>query len=88
MFTLNGQYFTWLVLLWNATYKWFETCLVAAAKKSTEVLHNELPLEENINREIIEEGARGVDEAITLLRYAHSLCSLSTLLYNIPETNF
>ncbi|KAK2178620.1 hypothetical protein NP493_537g00032 [Ridgeia piscesae] len=40
---------------------------VAAAKKSTEVLHNELPLEENINREIIEEGARGVDEAITLL---------------------
>ena len=61
--------------------KWFGTFLAAAAKKSTEVLHNELPLEENINREILEEGARGVDEAITLLRYAHSLSTLSTLLY-------
>lgn len=39
----------------------------AGAKKSTEVLHSELPLVENINREVIEEGARGVEEAITLL---------------------
>ncbi len=46
-------------------------CKIAAAdkKKKSDVVVNDLPLEENLNRMETENEARTVEEAISVLRY-------------------
>ena len=59
------------------------------AQKKEEIPVNELPIEENVNRIEVENEARSVEEAISMLRYTCHLISyyfkISSILCSIME---